>query len=782
MDTIYLGILEPAMDAIGYLGYDSPLDENNVSGSCHFTDAKSDGDSDLFGYYGLSPQRCPVCASTLGLRCCPGCEVVSYCGSAHQATHRAKHKQVCNAIKRTRQALEREETTLKSTSHPRVIENVFKEGVFYPDFWSRPTTRGYMRARLSAADALLKIDTAPAVEQALDHFTDMIRLNRMDDLRVRDFIPGLLLRLGHEQECYDFLKWWATVNDSADTTRPYLNIHNADAFEPVDMFCSRTANLSHLVMLTLLKLRLSLDLQAYETRFEFDTVRSDRPLGKLVRSRVRHMSPQRIAKTSTALTAQYHRLCRAVNDRNPHFWDALIDGGTDVSIMPQSYNPGPLEEAQVALHQCKAAWQESEDALVMLEVDTCPFVSVYRGPTTVVAAGDTQYAAPAQTAANMEIRRGAGSVFPTQYNSPETFAATSVGHLGVVWFVSISQPGKVLVYVDGACTNNGQAKPRAGWAVVHGPGDVTFGRLEDKGPFGDDSVATSNRAELRAVIAALRLCDWQTEGFNSLVIATDSTYVVDGATGWARGWVRNGRKTRTGAHVKNKDLWELLLGETERWWDRGETAVARSDEPRFRDVTIEAGRQTAPQTTTLTVNTRLGSNPRILALCLEYEDLFDDCFGSLVSQLYSKAKMERATTTKTALQVLNQNPPPSVILVTDGAITRQKEVFERVVDRLHEGATVVLAGCFSSNVTTGQFDRFFARIGLPWRRGNYRRKTVSLRQQLGNSGLANQLPSAYSQKAVFVKNVGKSAVWYSEGGGSDMAAVAFTKIGLGRLG
>jgi ribonuclease HI len=742
------------------------------------------------------------------LRPCGGCGVVSYCGPEHQAAHRAKHKQICNAVKKTREALEREETRLKSNPS-RVIENVFKKGAVVSEFRSLPSAPDYMRTRLRAADALLKACTTPAVEQALDHFTDMIRLDRMDDLRVRDFIPGLLLRLGREQECYNFLKWWATVNDSADTTRPYLNIRNADAFEPVDMFCSRTANLSHLVMLTLLKLRLSLDLQAYESRFEFDfgdPIESDPPLGKLVQSRVQHMSPQRIAQASTALTAQYHRLCRAVNDRNPHFWGALVDGGKEVSIMPQSYNRGSLEEAQVALHRCKAAWQESEDALVMLEADTCSFVSVYRGPTTDADGDETQSAAPAQAVANMEIRRGVGSVFPTQFpqtSSLELFATTRVGHAGVVWFVSTSQPRQVLVYVDGACLNNGQAEPRAGWAVVHGPGDVTLGRLENKGPFGDDSVATSNRAELRAAIAALRLCDWQTEGLNSLVIATDSTYVVDGATGWARGWVRNGWKTRTGDHVKNKDMWELLLGETERWWVRGfrvalwkiprernaeadgwakEAAVARSDEPRFRDVMIEATRQTAPQTTTLAVNSRLGSNPRILALCLEYEGLFDECFGSLVSQLNTKAQMERATTAMTALQMLNRSPPPSIILVADGAITRQKEVFERVIDRLHEGATVVLAGCFRSMVTMGQFDRFFARIGLPWRKRGYHRATVSLRQQPGNSDLANHLPSEYSQKAVFVKNVDKSAVWYSEGGGSDMAAVAFTKFGLGRLG
>jgi hypothetical protein len=53
-----------------------------------------------------------------------------------------------------------------------------------------------MRARLLAADALVKVGTVVAVEKALQHYTDMLRLCRTDNLGVRDIIPGLLLRLG----------------------------------------------------------------------------------------------------------------------------------------------------------------------------------------------------------------------------------------------------------------------------------------------------------------------------------------------------------------------------------------------------------------------------------------------------------------------------------------------------------------------------------------------------------------------------------------------------------
>jgi ribonuclease HI len=592
---------------------------------------------------------------------------------------------------------------------------------------------------------------------------------------------------------------------------PYLDIRDANAFEPVDMFCSGSASLCHLAMLTLLKLRLRLDLETYDSEFGFgvgDLIESDRPVGKLVRSKIQTLGMQDITTTIEALTDQYHTLCRAVNDANPYFWDALVDEADDIPSSPSYYTPHSIEEAHMALSQCKRAWQESEDAIVMIEADTCSFVPVYKGPTAVGGAGDARSVASEQRAGSLERRRGVGHVFPSAFKPPlpdsspaELFSATRIGRSDsgeTVRFVSGTDPRKILVYADGACTNNGQPNPRGGWAVVYSPANAASGRLEDKGPFGHDSVATSNRAELRAAIAVLRLCDWRGEGFGTIVIATDSSYVADGATGWAKGWVRNGWKTRTGGDVKNKDLWELLLGEVESWGNRGlhvalwkiprelnadadieakEAAENGTAKAEFRDVVIGGF-----QSTTTPTNAGTERNPRILALCLEHESLLDDVFGNLVSQITSKAKMERATTPEAALSMLSQEPRPSVILITDGALTRQRKVWERVMDHLREGSTVVLAGCFSSMVTMGQFDRFFARLGLPWRRGSYTRATVKLRPQVVGGRLASRLPLAYSQKALFVKNVDRSAAWYTENETSNEAAVAFAKVGSGRLG
>lgn len=94
-------------------------------------------------------------------------------------------------------------------------------------------------------------------------------------------------------------------------------------------------------------------------------------------------------------------------------------------------------------------------------------------------------------------------------------------------------------------------------------GTVAF-PLETKGPKGQRFEATSNRAKLRAVIAALQFRAWDEEGWRRVVILTDLEYVVSGATvflpRWvARRWRKPGaRGNGKDAFYSNRDLWEEL--------------------------------------------------------------------------------------------------------------------------------------------------------------------------------------------------------------------------------
>jgi ribonuclease HI len=168
------------------------------------------------------------------------------------------------------------------------------------------------------------------------------------------------------------------------------------------------------------------------------------------------------------------------------------------------------------------------------------------------------------------LSRGVGAV---SSDTPQSLFPTGVSRKAipnVTRFIHRREKETFLIYTDGACLDNGQANAKAGWACVFRPEDGGLtGRLENHGPFGDSAPQTSNRAELRAVIGALRFRYWVGEGFSTLVVATDSDYVVKSATEWVSGWIIKGWKTAKGASVKNRDLWEALLGEVEQWDDRG---------------------------------------------------------------------------------------------------------------------------------------------------------------------------------------------------------------------
>ncbi|KAE8306952.1 ribonuclease H-like protein [Aspergillus transmontanensis] len=153
------------------------------------------------------------------------------------------------------------------------------------------------------------------------------------------------------------------------------------------------------------------------------------------------------------------------------------------------------------------------------------------------------------------LRVGTGRVISTKFHPrntrdtlqslfPPGISTNASPH--VSRFIHRTKPKQFLIYTDSACLDNGGANPKAGCGIVFKPNDAGYLRfpLENKGPTGEAHPQTSNRAELRAVIAALRFRFWTGEGFNSLVIATDFEYVVEGVTSWVRGWIRRGWKTK----------------------------------------------------------------------------------------------------------------------------------------------------------------------------------------------------------------------------------------------
>jgi ribonuclease HI len=123
------------------------------------------------------------------------------------------------------------------------------------------------------------------------------------------------------------------------------------------------------------------------------------------------------------------------------------------------------------------------------------------------------------------------------------------------------QESCVEIWTDGACKGN---PGPGGWGVLLRTG------TKEKVLHGGEQNTTNNRMELFAVIQALRALKRPC----SVIIHTDSQYVMKGMTEWLTNWKRRGWLTADKKPVKNADLWRLLDEEVVRhrvsWrWVRG---------------------------------------------------------------------------------------------------------------------------------------------------------------------------------------------------------------------
>lgn len=107
------------------------------------------------------------------------------------------------------------------------------------------------------------------------------------------------------------------------------------------------------------------------------------------------------------------------------------------------------------------------------------------------------------------------------------------------------------IFTDGAAKGN---PGPGGYGAVVVLGDTVHELGEAK------ALTTNNEMELRAVVAALAIVP---DGA-TVEIYTDSKYVVEGATGWIFGWMKNGWKTKTGGDVLHTEVWQTLVGELKR--------------------------------------------------------------------------------------------------------------------------------------------------------------------------------------------------------------------------
>jgi len=106
---------------------------------------------------------------------------------------------------------------------------------------------------------------------------------------------------------------------------------------------------------------------------------------------------------------------------------------------------------------------------------------------------------------------------------------------------------EVIIYCDGSCWPNPGGPGGYGAVLIYGK--------HRKEISGGVQASTNNRMELMAAIRALSELNRPCQ----VTLYSDSQYVVNGATRWAKAWKKRDWKTSDGLPVKNRDLWEALL-------------------------------------------------------------------------------------------------------------------------------------------------------------------------------------------------------------------------------
>lgn len=105
----------------------------------------------------------------------------------------------------------------------------------------------------------------------------------------------------------------------------------------------------------------------------------------------------------------------------------------------------------------------------------------------------------------------------------------------------------MIYYTDGACSSKDNC---GGWSCICVDGPIFYGYEEN---------TTNNRMELLGVITALQHFSSQKE--IGATVYTDSAYISNCFKDkWYMNWRKNGWKNASKQPVKNRDLWERLIG------------------------------------------------------------------------------------------------------------------------------------------------------------------------------------------------------------------------------
>lgn len=123
--------------------------------------------------------------------------------------------------------------------------------------------------------------------------------------------------------------------------------------------------------------------------------------------------------------------------------------------------------------------------------------------------------------------------------------------LGSNFILEVNILDKIIIYTDGACSNNQSSVNYGGY------GAVLIFKDNIKEIYGGEKNTTNNIMELTAIIKALESLKRRDIPVN---VYCDSAYIVNCINNkWYINWRRNGWITSKKTPVENRELWEKLL-------------------------------------------------------------------------------------------------------------------------------------------------------------------------------------------------------------------------------
>lgn len=132
-------------------------------------------------------------------------------------------------------------------------------------------------------------------------------------------------------------------------------------------------------------------------------------------------------------------------------------------------------------------------------------------------------------------------------------------------------------------------------------------------------------------------------------------------------------------------------------------------------------------------------------------------YDKLIDALANRAKVQRSSNANSAARYLTNNCP-SAIIITDPGVTvdSNRKALDKLKTYVSNGGTAIFGCNFSSFITTTVMNALWhSTFNLPWEFGDYHRTTVYLNHRAATKLKVSleRLEPAYSQKAVFLKNV-----------------------------